>query len=149
MKNSWLVLVVIIFCVLLPTFFLSGQETPVPKAVMESHKKMYPTAEELIWEQEENTYLAVFDEGGFTRKATYNRKGIWQQTITSLELEELPLSIQKFLNHNYGLEEYNRIRKIEIPTVVKYFVKLEIENNTIILTFDEDGKLLEKEIESL
>ncbi len=131
-----------------PTFVLSAQ-SGIPKAVQNTFDKLFPEATDVNWEQDGEEYLGTFETVDNIIEITILEDGTWQQTTTIMDAEGLPTVAINFIKKEFVVETYYSVSKVETPTQIRFFANFETETQTVSLQFDEDGRLLEKEIEDL
>lgn len=131
-----------------PTSILSAQ-SDVPEAVQNTFDEMFPDATTVNWEQDEEEYLATFETSENNLEVSFLEDGTWKLTVTYIGEEELPTAAVDYIKKEFVVETYNSVTKRETPGDVKYFASFETEKQYVSLRFDEDGELLEKEIEDL
>lgn len=79
-----------------------------PKEVRAEFDRMYPNAWDVEWERTGSVYWVVsFETGsrpdGTDRKAWYDEKGVWIQTVTDVLLSDVPQDIKNYLQESeYG-----------------------------------------------
>ena len=79
-----------------------------PKDVRSEFARMYPGAWDVEWERTGGVYWVVsFETGnrpyGTDRKAWYDEKGVWIQTVTDVLLSDVPQDIKNYLQESeYG-----------------------------------------------
>lgn len=123
------------------------EESEVDSMVLEVFRELYPDATDANWAQDANEYIVAFIENDYSIKATFEEDGEWLQSVTEIDFEDLPTEAQALINSKYAPEQFEHIIKVEIPEEVAYNVTFEAKKQTFILTFDEKGKLADKEIE--
>ena len=79
-----------------------------PKEVRAEFDRMFPDAWDVEWERTASVYWVVsFETGtrpdGTDRKAWYDDKGVWIQTVTEVLLSDVPQNIKNYLQESqYG-----------------------------------------------
>lgn len=149
MKKSFLVFSLVVALISLQGINLAAQDEEVPTAVQATFNTMYPEVIDVYWEQDGEEYLASFITEENSVDATFLEDGTWQQSITSLELEDLPTAAVTLLNKDFETANYYNISKIEIPAKVQYAVSFETDTQYITMLFDPAGQLVDKQVEDL
>ncbi len=145
-SSSWLM----VFFFTLQAVFVTAQ-TEIPDAVQNTFDEMFPEVAIADWEEDGMEYIAIFELDEQDVEATFKENGLWLQTATTLEFEELPTTVQSYIDKEFGenIEYFSGITQMETPTVTRFFVNFETQTRTISLTFDSSGKLLKKEAEDI
>lgn len=149
MKKSFLVFSLVVALISLQGINLAAQDDEVPTAVQATFNTMYPNAIDAYWEQDGEEYLATFTADEYSIDATFLEDGTWQQSITSLEFEDLPTAAITLLNKDFDAASYYNISKIEVPDKVQYSVNLETDTQYVNIVFDTAGQLVDKQVEDL
>ena len=148
MKKNILSIGVLILILLTQFSLLIAQETAVPEAIKTALLKKYPNASDVYWEMEYEEYIASFENADFDLIiVTFNDQGNWLQTDISLSLEKLPIPAQSAIQEEFKVENFYNINKIETPTKVFYTTSFETATQMVTLSFDEKGKVTEKDVE--
>lgn len=148
MKKTILGFSCLVALLLAPTFTLSAQ-SDVPEAVQNTFDELFPEATDVSWEQDGEEYLGTFETTDNIVEVTILEDGTWRQTTTNIDAEELPTAAIDYIKKEFVVETYYSVSKVETPAQIRYFANFETETQTVSLRFDEDGGLLEKEIEDL
>lgn len=127
----------------------AGIHIDIPEPVLTTFQALYPKAEEVNWDEYDGEYYVSFENGEYSSMATFNAKGTWIETTTSLTEEQLPESISNYVTDNHGeeLEYYDGMSLIERPDFVRYYISIVTDTQYLTLTFSEGGELLKKEVE--
>lgn len=118
----------------------------VPKEVQKTFKKMYPDAAEVEWDyfEEDETYIAFFDNAGYQSEAYFKEKGEWVKTFTQVDMDDLP---EKALDHIYlkfqDVDEFIATSKVEEPKGTYFLITFEVEDEEHTITFDSAGKQID------
>lgn len=110
-------------------------------------KKQYPKATNVFWEEtDERTYISTFTDKNIQQKAHYDKNGIWQKTQFEIDTDKLSVTIQKFIEKNYGgfvVDKAFSIKKND----KKVYTAVNIKNKKLkteeFLEFNAGGKLVE------
>ena len=149
MKKSFLVFSLVVAIISLQGINLMAQDEEVPTAVQATFNTMYPAATDIFWEQDGEEYLATFTQDEYSVDATFFEDGTWQQSITGLEVEDLPTAAIALLKKDFKIESYYNVSKIEVPDNVQYSVNFETDTQYVNLIFDTTGQLVDKQVEDL
>lgn len=149
MKKYFLVFSLLVAFTSFQGVTLSAQDEEIPTAIQATFNTMYPEIADVYWEQDGEEYLASFSKDDYAVDATFLNDGTWQQSITSLEVEDLPEHAQALLKKDFSVESFYNVTKIETPAQVEYSVNFETEKQYINLVFDTAGKLIDKQVEDL
>jgi len=135
--------------IIITNLTLFAQAETIPTAVQATLEKMYPSAEEVNWDQDGEEFLAGFEEGDYYLEVTIQETGVWVQTLLDVFLEDLPTSAQQLITQKYEVEEYYNMSKVMTPEEVRFYANFETKTQSVSLTFDEHGKLIGTEEEDL
>lgn len=149
MKKSFLVFSLVVALISLQGINLAAQDEEVPTAVQATFNTMYPNAIDAYWEQDGEEYLATFTADEYSIDATFLEDGTWQQSITSLEFEDLPTAAITLLNKDFKAVSYYNTSKIEVPDNIQYSVNFETDTQYVTIIFDAAGQLVDKQVEDL
>lgn len=127
---------------LLPSVLLLGQ-TEVPEAVQATFDKLFPEVEYVEWEDDGEEFFAYFRYEERETEAAFLEDGTWIQTMVHLQVEDLPITAQTYLEEHFPNETYfDSLVKVVNPNHIRYRVSLESDEESIYLTFSESGELL-------
>ena len=112
----------------------------VPESVMKTFKVMFPNAESISWEDNEEMFTAYFLEGEIEREALFDSEGKWLETSTVIEEESIPEKITAYVDSKYEVDSYESIIKEESPDKILYFLIFETEDDSYEIVVDENGK---------
>ncbi len=149
MKKNFLSICLVLAIVIFNGLTLSAQEAEVSTVISTKFNNMYSGVTEIIWEQDGMEYLATFIKDGFSLDATFLEDGTWQQTVTSLEIEDLPTAAKELLTKEYKVESYYYISRVETPAATQFSVNLETDTQYVTLMLNKEGKLVDKQVEDL
>ncbi len=128
---------------------LQGQSAlETAKAVLSDE---FDNAQEFDWEEEEGEFIATsFTEEGYI-EVIFNPDGTWQQTSQNLEYQSLPEGIKSAVKKLYPKtpKYFDTVIHFQSAEIQKFIVGFETETETITLTFDENAKLLNKNVEEI
>lgn len=120
----------------------------VPDDVVQTLDYRNPGVKVLSWEMDGKNYAAVFKDGGIRGKIYISPAGVWLRTTYDVRINELPSTITDYVKQNYP--EYvisvSCIEESENETS-HYYIEAKVGGigyEPSILTFDNNGKLLER-----
>jgi hypothetical protein len=122
------------------------QNVVVPKEVQHSFQEMYPNAEDIKWEQEENMFEAEFLSGGLSMEACFMPDGSFVESETEIPDDELPPFITNYLMENYPgytIREADKVTDAEAN--VFYEVEIMVQDTDYEVLFNEDGRFMKVE----
>lgn len=149
MKKYFLVFSLVVAFVSIQGIRLAAQNEEVPTTVQTTFNNMYPDAIDAYWEHDGEEYLVTFTMDENSVDATFQEDGTWQQSITSIEFEDLPTAAITLLNKDFEDVNYYNISKIEVPAQVQFATNFETDTQFVNLLFDAEGKLVDKQVEDL
>lgn len=141
-----------LFFAFLAVGIVAANGIDVPTKVASTFKAKYPSAEDVVWDMANDHYIATFNLDGSDASSTFEKDGTWKETVTEISEDELPEEISKYLEDNYDDNNINSASKIETPSSTTFSINVEVtetddedeeSTSTIILTFDEEGSLIE------
>lgn len=117
----------------------------VPVEVLTAFGAKYPGAQEVSWDFGWNGFSAHFLDGeGNEADAFFKKNGEWIETITQLDLFDLPDRILGAIKDTYVDNTIEAAAKVEQPAGICYLVSVDEIEHSYILDFDEEGNLLSK-----
>lgn len=133
-------------------FFLSvgafAQKTP-PASVQNAFSEKFPEAKSVKWEMESaNEWEVDFKMNRNKMSASFDNKGDWQQTETSIKMNELPGAVVDAISAQFDSYEADEPEKIEMADgEVSYELELEKGKEEWEVVFSSEGQLLSKKME--
>ncbi len=118
-----------------------GQNQLPPKEVQDSFIKMFKSATDVKWEQEENEWEAEFKKDGTSMSASFNNAGEWLETETKINGKDLPAEIHKAINLKFNGWEIEEIESIEKPDYKGYEIELEKGNTEAEIQITASGDI--------
>lgn len=117
-----------------------------PAAVITNYPKvvthfstLFPDAESAEWTQANNALYASFVNNGRKTRASFTKNGLMNYAIANCTLEQLPASLQRYIQTNYhGYTLFNGI-EINTPETVSYQAILESADDFITLRSTSEG----------
>jgi hypothetical protein len=130
-------------------FFASSMaysQTKVPAKVKAAFEEKFPTATSVVWDKEgKNEYEASFEMNGLKYTASFNKKGVWLETETSMTFSQLPEIIQQAFRTNYSNYEATGAAKIEDSQgEIKYEIEYIKNGKSKEVMFKDDGTEIKK-----
>jgi len=131
------------------SFSLLAQNVDVPKEVQEKFTKLYPIPAEVKWSKEgKEKFEAEFKDKGKSISVVINNEGKLLETETKIDVEELPIAVESFMEKNYSDYEITEAAKIiDDKGVVTYEAEVTKGKEKKDLIFDKDGKIIVKKME--
>lgn len=128
----------------------------VPEIINKSFQKKYPNHTEPTWNDLGDYFSVTFyDENETIKEASFSLDGVWKNTMTNLDEDELPQNIKAYIRKKFGEEvDYYDLVFLETTEENIYLINIEVaetneeeeeESQTYVLTFDEDGKFIKAE----
>ncbi len=135
-----------LFLSLLFLFVMGAQvyAVDIPKAVLKTFNKMYPDVEneDVDWDhyEEDEIYVAFFDNGNYESEAHFKEDGNWLKTSTSVGVIDLPEKLMNYFAEEYpDVEDFIASIKEERPSGVQFFISFEYDEEEYTFIFDESG----------
>ena len=121
------------------------KEALVPQSVLDGYKEKYKKLEVSNWLQDGEKYLAVFDKGESTFKASFTSDGKWLQSSTKVKEESVSGAVKKAIKNTEWKDwKISESYKVETPEYKKLFVlHMKKGKEKKILTFDPTGKAMD------
>lgn len=126
------------------------QEAQVPKIVIDSFQKQYPTAKAYQWEwkKKKKVYEAEFIWDNKRYEAHYTATGIWVKTEREVKKNQIPPivwdSFSKTTYASWKIKDQEEHQTPQYPLV--YEIKVKQKKKKVYLYFLADGKLIEEKI---
>jgi hypothetical protein len=117
----------------------------VPESVLSGYKEKYKKLEVKDWYQDGDNYIAVFDKGEGTYRATFSGDGKWTQTSTKIKEAQVSGAAKKSIkNTEWNDWKIGDCYKVETPEYKKLFeIHLKKGKDKKILSFDPTGKAVD------
>lgn len=137
---------ILVMGILLAAGIASAQIT-VPDKVQNTFDTKYPTAQHVTWGKESaREFEAEFSMNGMVMSANFAADGTWLETETVLKADQLPLPVFSSLKKEYDEYEIQKVERLEKPNTAALFeIKLEVEEQDVEVTLDENGVFLARE----
>jgi biopolymer transport protein ExbD len=140
---------IFLITILLVSCTVFAQKVDVPKKVQEKFTKLYPKTTEVKWSKEgKEEFEAEFKDNGKFISVVINTEGKLLETETKIDVEELPIAVESFMEKNYNDYEITEAAKIIDDTgVVTYEAEVTKGKEKKDLIFDKDGRIIVKKME--
>lgn len=116
-----------------------GKVSP-PESVKVSFAKLFPTAEEVKWEKEEDgNYEAEYELNENEQSSTFDPTGKLLETEVEIKISELPVNVMTYVHSNFPAAKVKEASKI---TDAKGTITYEAEVKRTDLIFDVNGNFL-------
>lgn len=125
--------------------FSSCDQEKAPEKVKAAFNQKFPNAEETDWEMEkENEWEAEFEVDEKEMSATFSQDGMWLETETEVEVEDLPASVKQTLKAQFKDYEVEETEYVESPESNGYEIELEGKDGDIEILIGKDGEVLKQ-----
>jgi hypothetical protein len=91
----------LVIALLFVSFTAFAQQVNIPKTAKDSFSKLYPKAVEVKWDKENQDYEASFKFNGKDMSVIFDKDGKVQETETTIEISQLPKSVEKYVMDNF------------------------------------------------
>lgn len=122
----------------------SFAEIVVPDVVLEAFRQRYPSVTTPSWELDTNGYYeAHYRIDDVKYRADFTKEGIWTDTETNVDFNELPSDVRSAFLLKYNSEAFRSAEAVDSATKGKFY-NVEVFNGTskINVMFAGDGKIL-------
>lgn len=134
----------VVFLALFLTLSAAAQEPP--KKVVAAFDKMYPKAENVLWDvTEDGEYFAAFYKGTVEMNALFTEGGTWISTTTFLDQADVPEKILAAVAKKFPDYDMYDVVRIETPAGTSFEATLESDSSALAIVISGDGKILKKE----
>jgi Putative beta-lactamase-inhibitor-like, PepSY-like len=140
---------------LLLMFSLSVLRTPlmaqdqIPAALQSAVTELFPNAKDIEWDNQADEYTVYLMDKAYNVEITFDDNNKWELINTYQSFEDLPEAAQIYLAENHNTSEFNNVIHMRTPTRTMFLVNFETETQMINLAFDEQGNLIEKQVEDI
>ena len=122
-----------------------AQEAKVPANVKTKFQALYPSAEEVKWDVEENYFEVTFEsEDDVDMSLLFDEKGNIVEIETEIETEDLPVIIKNRIEKDFADWDLEEAAKISSNGKTTYEAELEKGEKKMDAIFFPDGKLVKK-----
>jgi len=118
----------------------------LPSAVLESFKKLYPTATETKWEKDKDNYEAIFKLNAASKEIVFHADGKVVQSEEELtSINSLPKEVKDAFIKEYAGYNYIKSEKItkDSGTIV-YEIDAELKGKKYAIEYDAKGIFVKK-----
>jgi hypothetical protein len=123
----------------------SGQKSnAIPEPVKHAMKKLYPSAQDIEWKEENGNYEAEFKGGGKKQSVLLDDKGSVLETEIEVPMSDLPKAALQYLEAHY---KGQKVKETAMITDAKGIVTYEAEIKEKDLLFDSNGNFLKEHVE--
>ena len=135
MKKIILALIVFI------SAYTFAQKSNPPAAAKAAFAKAYPGATKVKWDKEDGGFEADFELKGKKMAATYDAKGVYQESEVAIQVSELPASVTAYMKEHYkGITVKEAARITKANGAVNY--EAAIKGKDVL--FDANGKFIKE-----
>lgn len=118
----------------------------VPEVVKSAFKSAYPAVTKVKWDMEKTgEYEAEFKINKVEVSVVYDEKGNLLETETEIKFSDLPQAVKDAIAKDFAGYKIEEIEKVEKKGVISYEMEVEKGKMEYELTYDLNGKLLNKE----
>ncbi|SMO67387.1 PepSY-like domain-containing protein [Solitalea koreensis] len=146
MKKRLTTTLLLAFCMV----SISAVAQKVPEKVKEAFHNKYPSATEVVWENQLIRYIVSFELKNTSSTAVFSSGGNWQSTTTPLEEKEVPASVKDGFDKSKYAEDWEiqKTEKVESPEYSLlykvYVAKNDIQKKNLFFT--KDGRLFKENL---
>ena len=136
-----------LFVLLLFSFSVFAQHSKIPLKVTDSFSKLYPKATNVKWDKEGNDYEASFKLDNKDMSVNLNVDGKVLEIETTIEISQLPDSIDIYVQNNYkGYKITEAAKIVKANGVTLFEAEIQKGNSKKDLLFDSQGIIEKKNI---
>jgi hypothetical protein len=156
MRNThllkWSLSVAFIFCA---TVDLFAEEVEIklkdlPAAVLTAFKQAYPNAKIKEASKEEENGQTVYEveskDGKQARDLVYTADGKVLEVEEAMNFSQLPDAVQKAIQSHYPEAKVEKAEKVSKDAIVQFEVKLENDEEDVVMILDPSGKVVKSEV---
>ncbi len=119
----------------------------VPGAVGSAFRAKFPQAQQDSWfVADSGNYQVQFFNEKKVQSATFSDKGLWLQTETEINLNQLPAAVNRSFNSQFQGFSVQEVYMVETPKGVTYAFTAFKGKESYDLVFGPKGDLLQKEM---
>lgn len=137
MKN-----IIILTVLLLAGPRLSLAQPEVPTSVLLTFDELHPTAEDPLWEQREEIFIAAFNDREGFKKVFFTEQGQWLETRQRISRGALPQGVATFIRQHYAKADITFLAKVLRARALLYRVESELPGEIVVKELDSRGNLL-------
>lgn len=123
-------------------------KTNLPEAVKVRFIEMYPTAENVEWDEEQENFEAEFVQSDRERTALFSATGNLIRHTEEIEERYLPTPALEALQQQFAGFKFDEAHRVQQNQNTYYEVELERKEGDALLLFDKDGRLLKQQPEA-
>jgi uncharacterized membrane protein YkoI len=122
-----------------------GKEVSVPAAAKSAFATQFPKAEKVKWSLEKpGEYEAEFVQNKVEISVVFDEKGTLLEKETEIKESELPQAVKSAIAKDFNGYKLEEIDKAVAKGVTSYEIEVGKDKKSYELTFDANGKLLNK-----
>lgn len=138
-----------VFSLILIFMLACTSQTGVPKNIKTSFEQKFPNAEEVKWDQENETeWEAEFTMHGKAYSANYSTDGSWMETEYEIEISDIPFAVMQTLDMEFIGFDIEEAEMYETAEGMAYEFTLEKAEENIEVAISLDGTILKQEVVS-
>ena len=133
----------IVFASLLFVAFTS-QAANIPEInekVLKAFRETFTYAEDVVWQEKDNSYQVNFWQGEVNIRARYNEQGDLVSTIRYYFEKQLPPAIVSKIKHKYSGKTIFGVTEVSSDEELTYFITLRDDKNWYTVKSDAFGNL--------
>ena len=112
-----------------------------PDAAKSSFQKMFPKAEKVKWDKEDNEYEASFTLNGTKMSAVFDVAGNWKETEETIAQKDVPAKALAYFTEHYKNSKIQECAKT-IKSDKQVVYEIEIKGKDIV--FDSNGNFVKE-----
>lgn len=124
------------------------EDETIPESVAQAFEKMYPDAQEVEWEKEEDIWEAEFMENAHEVSAEFTAAGGWIESETTLQRNEVPAPVVQAVLAKYPNAEFLEFEEVRGVEFMAYEVEFSFEGEEMEILISGSGVILESEEEN-
>tara|TARA_R110002050_G_scaffold196426_3_gene331419 strand:- start:11120 stop:11584 length:465 start_codon:yes stop_codon:yes gene_type:complete len=122
------------------------QSKEVPKNVLNTFTKMFPTAKKIDWSKESDTeWEAEFHLKGVAYSANFLAVGTWQETEHEIKKNSIPETIMSTIKSEFPGYKIEEAEISETKDGMVYEFEIEKAEAEMEITLTKDGHIIKKE----
>jgi hypothetical protein len=124
-------------------------QTTIPEKVQNLVDELYPNAENIEYEKDGDEELVYLLDRRTEVEIIIDENGNWSQITTVLTLDQLPKKAYDLVTKEFKSQtEESHITKIQTEEDIRYYLSFDHKDevNSTLLTFNKNGKLIEREV---
>lgn len=137
MKRILVAMAAVLFAAFTPAF--AGKQPEPGQKTLESFKREFVNAEQVVWDKEQDYDKATFILAGCRAVAFFNEKGELAGSIRDIFYNQLPLSVMTALDKKFPEAIIYDVREISNEEGTSYRVTLEEKNKRKLVRITASG----------